>query len=163
MKKVIQPETDSGYHTAFKAWVMEKTFKREVAIAVLFFWFIITVKVFWFTEVAAIRSLDSAYGTVTTTIWLYVVAAFGMDWMSKQMGDPRARERMRGMYEDPSGSGRFDRPGGRLGGGQDSYARDTDDPIMDRRKPRRDVNIPPAQQGPGETDPALPPVGYAER
>lgn len=126
----FQPGTDSGYHTAFKAWVLEKTFKREVAIAVLLFWFIITVRVFWFTDHNAIRALDSAYGTVTTTIWMYVVAAFGMDWVSKQMADPKTRER----YKETL-SGSQDEPGV---------------PVRRRLAP----------QPPGETDPSIPPKGY---
>lgn len=165
------PTAEAGLHFAFKTWVMEKTFKREIAVLALAFWSAITVKVFWFTEVNAIRSLDSAYGSVTTTIWLYAVAAFGMDWMSKQMGDPRFRQRYADTYVDPSASRRDYYPGG-MGDGQGrGYYPDRD--VVDRDAssrypgPRAPVGRPTQPPRPaGETDvadPTLPPVGYADR
>ena len=148
-------DTDRGYHTAFKAWVIEKTFKRELAVLVLLFWFIITIRVFWFTPTSDIRALDSAYGTVTTTIWLYVVAAFGMDWASKQMGDPRARARYGDTFEGPRGGmgGRY--PEERYAGAGGYTMHPPARPPM--RPSAREL---PSGQGPGETDPSIPPKDY---
>ena len=61
------------------------TMKREIAIIALLFWGVLTIHIFWKTDVALIGALSSIYGTASTSIWLFVVAAFGMDALSKQI------------------------------------------------------------------------------
>jgi len=66
-----------------------RSFKRELAVIAFFFWMAISIKVFWMTEVALINALASAYGTASMSVWLYVAAAFGLDYYSK-IGNPQS-------------------------------------------------------------------------
>lgn len=59
--------------------------KRELAVALLMFWAIITAKVFWITDVSLINALTGIYGIVTPTIFMFVTAAFGFDAYVKQI------------------------------------------------------------------------------
>lgn len=63
----------------------DRTFKREIAVMALLFWAVLTLRVFWFADAILIGALGTAYGTASTSIWLYVAAAFGMDAFSKQI------------------------------------------------------------------------------
>lgn len=62
-----------------------KTFKRELAVAMLAFWTVVTYRVFWELDAEMIGALGTAYGTASTSIWLYVAAAFGIDAWAKQV------------------------------------------------------------------------------
>lgn len=115
-------------------WINRKTFKRELAMAVLIFWFVITVRVFWYLDKDTVRALDTAYGMLSTTIWLFVAAAFGMDWASKQMGDPRFRYRVESGYQRNEYREDF------------TYSRGNNQPSTPTGRPR-DPTIPPVNYG----------------
>lgn len=80
MVEVVKKVKRSTAH----AWC-SRTMKREVAIALLIFWAIITTKVFWTTSVELINALTGIYGIVTPTIFMFVTAAFGFDAFAKQI------------------------------------------------------------------------------
>lgn len=69
--------------------VVSKSFKREVAVVALLFWVVLSYRVFWHPDVRFIEALAAPYGTVSTTVWLYVAAAFGMDALIKSMPMPQ--------------------------------------------------------------------------
>lgn len=62
-----------------------KTFKRELAVIALGLWAAVTVKVFWHMPPEAVCALDGYYGTLSTSVWLFAAAAFGLDSIAKQM------------------------------------------------------------------------------
>lgn len=66
--------------------VASKTFKREVALAGLLFWAVVTVRVFWYMDVHEANALAAVYGTMSTTVWLFAAGSFGIDCVAKQMG-----------------------------------------------------------------------------
>lgn len=57
---------------------MTKTFKREIGVALLLFWGVITISYFWYADVDLIVALRSAYEAVTFGVLAYTAAAFGM-------------------------------------------------------------------------------------
>lgn len=61
-----------------------RSFKREIGVAVLLFWCVLTVKVFWGLDASMVGALSSAYGTASMSIWAYVLGAFGLDAYFKQ-------------------------------------------------------------------------------
>lgn len=67
-----------------RAWVT-KTMKREISVALLLLWSVITIKLFWLTDVTLINALTGIYGIATPTIFMFAAAAFGFDAWAKQI------------------------------------------------------------------------------
>lgn len=59
--------------------------KRETAVALLGLWSIITLKLFWLTDVNVINALNGIYGILTPTVFMFATAAFGLDAYAKQI------------------------------------------------------------------------------
>ena len=72
---------------AFAQRWQEHTFKREFALIAFVVWTALTYKVFWHNDVAFVNALGSAYGTASTSIWLFILSAFGMDFAAKQWSE----------------------------------------------------------------------------
>lgn len=77
--------------TAFvcEGW-SKRTFKREIAALAILFWSVLTIRIFWFADTELIGALGTAYGTASTSIWLYTMGAFGMDAYTKSRNQPAA-------------------------------------------------------------------------
>lgn len=60
-----------------------KTFKREVAIVFAIFWLLITFRIFFVLEPESITAYSEFYKSMTTMIFLFLGAAFGMDFYKK--------------------------------------------------------------------------------
>lgn len=68
-----------------------RSFKREVALVAFVVWVVLTYKVFWSIDVTVINALNAPYGTASMSIWLYIMAAFGLDSVTRSMmGNPAA-------------------------------------------------------------------------
>ena len=65
---------------------IRKSFKRELAVAGIAFWFVITVSMFWFMEATRITALHDPYFAATYSIWGYAAAAFGLHAIATQFG-----------------------------------------------------------------------------
>ena len=65
---------------------IRKSFKREIAVAGLAFWGLITVSVFWGAPVDRLEALHTPYEAVTWSVWAYAAAAFGMHALATQWG-----------------------------------------------------------------------------
>lgn len=59
--------------------LQKKTFKREVASALLIFWFILTWKLWHQTDPEIVEALTPAHASITPMILLFAAAAFGVD------------------------------------------------------------------------------------
>lgn len=57
---------------------LPKTWKREIAIALIAFWAAISVKVFWYTGPDMVVALLGAYGTMTTATIGFAILALGL-------------------------------------------------------------------------------------
>jgi hypothetical protein len=64
---------------------MTRTLKRELAVLGLAFWAALTCRLFWGASPELIGALSTAYGTASTSIWLFAAAAFGIDSYVKQV------------------------------------------------------------------------------
>jgi len=81
-----------------------RSFKREVALAAFAVWVVLTYKVFWATDVTVINALNAPYGTASMSIWLYIMAAFGLDSVTRSMmgGQSNMESSHRSMQIPPS-------------------------------------------------------------
>lgn len=59
--------------------------KRETAVALLIFWGLITIKIFWQSDVGVINALTGVYAIATPAIFTFVTAVFGFDAYAKQI------------------------------------------------------------------------------
>lgn len=65
---------------------IRKSFKREIAVAGLAFWGIITASMFWYADAERVEALRTHYDAATWAIWAYAAAAFGMHALATQWG-----------------------------------------------------------------------------
>lgn len=66
---------------------IRKSFKREIAVAGLVFWGLITATMFWYdVDTERLEALRTHYDAVTWAIWAYAAAAFGMHALATQWG-----------------------------------------------------------------------------
>lgn len=65
--------------------INDKSWKRETALGGIIFWSCITVKMFWFAAVDQINALSPLYTVVTSTIWLFAGAVFGLHYALTKM------------------------------------------------------------------------------
>ncbi len=65
---------------------IRKSFKREIAVAGLAFWGIITGFMFWYADVDRLPALQTPYDAVTWSVWTYAAAAFGLHALATQWG-----------------------------------------------------------------------------
>ena len=63
--------------------VGEKTFKREVGAALLVLWGLITLRLFFTIKAEEIVMYQGVYGVVSTSVFLFAMAAFGLDHFKK--------------------------------------------------------------------------------
>lgn len=131
------------YRSTPRSWA-QKTFKRELAYLALAFWAIVSIRIFWFLPVDFIRALDSAYGMLSSTIWLYTAAAFGMDAFSKQIQDPTRRYRVDYSMQETYQSRDGDVRRARVAGSTSSPTPDGRDTLPVGVDP---ATIPPAKYG----------------
>jgi len=66
------------------SWV-DRSFKREMASILLMFWGVITVKLFFWSTETMVTALIGAYGTASTLVGMFAMAAFGFDAYIKQL------------------------------------------------------------------------------
>lgn len=73
----------------FARWAGGKTLKREFAVFGFVVWFAITIKLFFFTaDREWLNAQGPNYGTLTSTIWLYIAAAVGLQMVENRMDNP---------------------------------------------------------------------------
>jgi hypothetical protein len=65
--------------------IAKKTLKREVAIASLIFWGVITNHMFWGIAATDIQFYTPIYNPLTAIVWVYVASAFGVDALIKHL------------------------------------------------------------------------------
>lgn len=65
---------------------IRKSFKREIALAGLAFWLLITSFMFWYADVSRLEALHAPYMAVTWSVWAYAAAAFGLHSLTTQWG-----------------------------------------------------------------------------
>jgi len=71
---------------ALGAWLVGKTFKREVAVIALLFWGVVTYKMVWDVPEPRLIALAAVYAAQTWATWTFAAAAFGMHALSTQWG-----------------------------------------------------------------------------
>jgi hypothetical protein len=65
------------------------TLKREFAIAAFAVWLAVTVRVFISGDSAWIAAQGVNYATLTSTVWLYITAAVGLQvWENREAARP---------------------------------------------------------------------------
>lgn len=75
----------------FDGWFKkDKTYKREISTALLFFWCAITLAIFSFSLLGlspdeTINSLMGYYSLITTVIFAFSTASFGLDAFTRQV------------------------------------------------------------------------------
>lgn len=65
--------------------IKDKSWKREIAAAALLFWQMVTIKMFWFASVEQITALSVHYTSITSTVWLFAGAVFGLHYALAKM------------------------------------------------------------------------------
>lgn len=66
---------------------MKKSYKREIACALLSFWGIASISMFWFMDAERAAALHDPYFAMTYSILGFAAAAFGMHSLATQFGD----------------------------------------------------------------------------
>ena len=69
---------------------LNRTFKREVAMGLLVFWGVITWRIVFHFDVAQMGAIGAIYGTASTMVGTFALAAFGFDAYAKQVAQPDA-------------------------------------------------------------------------
>lgn len=65
------------------------TLKREFAVAAFCVWLGITIRVFLSGDAAWISAQGVNYATITSTVWLYITAAVGLQvWENREAAKP---------------------------------------------------------------------------
>ena len=67
---------------------LHRTFKREVATALLVFWCVVTWRIVWYFDVSQMGAIGAIYGTASTMVGTFALAAFGFDAYAKQVQQP---------------------------------------------------------------------------
>lgn len=75
----------------FAGWLQAKTLKREFALIALLVWIVCTFQMFFGMPAADAAVQAVNYGTLTSTVWLYIAAAVGMQqWANTQKQQDKA-------------------------------------------------------------------------
>lgn len=61
-----------------------KTYKRELAAAVLLLWGAVSLKLFWYTDPALVTAFNGPYSTLTMAMMGIVGFAVGAEWVALQ-------------------------------------------------------------------------------
>lgn len=65
------------------------TLKREFAVAAFAVWLAVTIRVFLSGDAEWIESQGVNYATLTSTVWLYITAAVGLQvWENREAAKP---------------------------------------------------------------------------
>ena len=79
--------------TKFSSWLAGKTLKREFAAAALLVWIAVTIRMFFGLDSADAAVQAVNYGTATSTVWLYIAAAVGLQqWANAQPGKDKDKD-----------------------------------------------------------------------
>lgn len=66
---------------------LKKSFKREIGVAGLIFWFACTAYLYMIADLDRVDAITSVYIGQTSFTWAYAAAAFGMHSLATQFGD----------------------------------------------------------------------------
>lgn len=61
-----------------------KTYKRELAAAVLVLWCVVSVRLFWYTAPDLVNAFNGPYSTLTMAMLAIVGFAIGAEWVTLQ-------------------------------------------------------------------------------
>ena len=65
---------------------IRKTFKREIGVAGVLFWMLLTGYMFFYADAERAEALRTHYDAVTWSTWAYAAAAFGLHSLATQWG-----------------------------------------------------------------------------
>lgn len=85
-----------GHAKGFMVWLGTKTLKREFAALAVLVWAAVSFHLFFGIDPIAAAAQAVNYGTLSSTVWLYVAAAVGLAQWDKTAGPSAPAKKEKG-------------------------------------------------------------------